>query len=75
MMLINTTQKPQKQGFVIYTYTNEQPMAENLNICKVHSSPELKDALQECVGRMYLRMLTKEEKAELEQYKKEQKGN
>ena len=59
------------QGFAIDSYSSESNQLDE-TFCKESASPELESLLNECHGKIILRVLTEEEKSELEQYKLEQ---
>lgn len=62
-------------GFAIESYpTTVKFFLKNGHFCKKNSSVELEYLIHRCSNRILLRQLTDEEKAQIEQYKKEQQG-
>ena len=62
-------------GFALESYnTTSEFNSEARQPCMKNASEELKYLIQNCYNDIVLRMLTEEEKVQIQQYKKEQQG-
>lgn len=61
-------------GFAIEAYTHGPNFKWSDDICRKNSSEQLKHLIDDCQGNIILRMLTDEERGQIRQYIKEQKG-
>ena len=62
------------EGFAIEIYLRGPGFKLSEKICMKNSSVQLKPLIDDCSGNLLMRMLTKEERNQLEEYKNSQKG-
>lgn len=57
-----------------FAIDSRKDSSENMGTCLDQSDEKMKHLIHSCAGNMALRALTEEERAKMQQYKKEQQG-
>lgn len=60
------------ESFAIESYYREPDFDSDKHLCKKNSEKQMSHLISNCFGNLYIRSLTEDERAQLQQYKDEQ---